>query len=41
MAKAKVSKKREKKNIPSGIVHIDATFNNTTITFTDPGGNVR
>ena len=40
MAKAKVSKKREKKNIPSGIVHIDATFNNTTITFTDPGGNV-
>ncbi len=40
MAKAKVSRKKEKKNIPSGIVHINATFNNTTITFTDPGGNV-
>lgn len=32
-------KKKAKKNIPSGIVHIQATFNNTIITFTDMGGN--
>ncbi len=34
------SKKKEKKNIPSGVVHIQSTFNNTIITITDPGGNV-
>lgn len=34
------TKKREKKNIPSGVVHIQSTFNNTIITITDPGGNV-
>lgn len=38
--KKKAFKKKEKKNIPSGIVHIQATFNNTIITFTDPVGNV-
>lgn len=32
--------KREKKNIPSGIVHIQSTFNNTIVTVTDPAGNV-
>lgn len=32
--------KKEKKNIPSGIIHIQSTFNNTIITITDPGGNV-
>jgi small subunit ribosomal protein S11 len=32
--------KREKKNVPSGIVHIQSTFNNTIVTITDPGGNV-
>lgn len=32
-------KKKAKKNIPSGIVHIQATFNNTIITFTDMAGN--
>ncbi len=32
-------KKREKKNIPSGIAHIQATFNNTRVTITDPQGN--
>ena len=31
----KVIKKKEKKSIPVGIVHIDATFNNTIVTFTD------
>jgi small subunit ribosomal protein S11 len=38
--KKKTFKKREKKVIPSGIVHIQATFNNTIVTFTDPVGNV-
>ncbi len=41
MAKPKkVKKKKEKKNIPTGIVHINATFNNTMITITDMSGNV-
>lgn len=42
MAKAarRVSRKRkEKKNVPSGVVHIQATFNNTIVTVTDPVGN--
>ena len=32
--------KKEKKNIPVGIVHIHSTFNNTIITITDNDGNV-
>jgi small subunit ribosomal protein S11 len=32
-------KKRERKNIQTGIAHIQATFNNTIITITDPVGN--
>jgi len=32
--------KKEKKNVPTGIVHIQSTFNNTIVTVTDPGGNV-
>ncbi|MDR0467205.1 MAG: 30S ribosomal protein S11 [Deltaproteobacteria bacterium] len=40
MAKAKrVAKKKEKKNVPVGLVHIQASFNNTIITFTDTRGN--
>jgi small subunit ribosomal protein S11 len=40
MAKAKrAAKKKEKKNIPVGLAHIQATFNNTIITFTDTRGN--
>ena len=31
--------KREKKNVPHGICHIQATFNNTIISITDPSGN--
>lgn len=31
-------KKKEKKNISSGVVHIDASFNNTIITITDTTG---
>jgi len=33
------TKKKESKNIASGIVHIQATFNNTVITITDRQGN--
>ncbi len=33
-------KKKERKNIPVGVAHIKATFNNTLITITDPMGNV-
>jgi len=43
MAKAgkkSVKKRVVKKNIVSGIAHIQATFNNTIVTFTDPKGNV-
>ena len=32
-------KKRERKNIISGVAHISATFNNTMITITDAQGN--
>jgi small subunit ribosomal protein S11 len=39
-SKKKAFKKKEKKNIPVGIVHVQATFNNTIITFTDQLGNV-
>src|SRR6266478_3754625 len=38
-APAKASKKKEKKNVPSGYCHIQASFNNTMVTFTDPLGN--
>ncbi len=34
------SKKKEKKVVPHGIAHIQATFNNTIVTITDPEGNV-
>ena len=33
------TKKKEKKNIARGIVHIQATFNNTIVTITDRNGN--
>ena len=36
----KKAKKKNKKNILNGIVHIQSTFNNTLITFTDITGNV-
>jgi small subunit ribosomal protein S11 len=36
----RTKKKRERKNIPVGVAHIQATFNNTLVTITDPGGNV-
>jgi small subunit ribosomal protein S11 len=36
---ARAGKKKEKKNIPNGIAHVQATFNNTIITITDTVGN--
>lgn len=39
MAKPKV-KKKIKKNVQSGIAHIQSTFNNTVVTITDVSGNV-
>lgn len=41
MAKTAVkAKKKVKKNITSGMVHVNSTFNNTIITITDDQGNV-
>jgi small subunit ribosomal protein S11 len=34
------TKKREKKNVPAGHAHVQATFNNTIVTITDPSGGV-
>ena len=31
-------KKKVKKNVQSGVVHVQSTFNNTIITITDPAG---
>ena len=40
MARAKRAvKKKEKKNVPLGVAHIAASFNNTIITFTDTRGH--
>ena len=40
MAKEKARvKRREKKNIASGVAHVNASFNNTMITITDAQGN--
>lgn len=36
----KTGKRKEKKNIPVGVAHIQASFNNTIISFTDQKGNV-
>ena len=38
--KGKQGKKRVKKNISTGIVHIQSTFNNTVVSVTDVNGNV-
>ncbi len=39
VSKKVVKKRRERKNIEKGAVHISATFNNTIITVTDVAGN--
>jgi small subunit ribosomal protein S11 len=38
-ARNKKFKKRERKNVPFGVVHIQASFNNTIVTITDQQGN--
>jgi len=38
--RATKSRRKEKKNVPSGHVHIQATFNNTIVTITDLSGAV-
>ena len=38
-AKGKVTKKKVKKNVGTGIAHIQSTFNNTVVTITDVNGN--
>lgn len=40
MAKKVRTKKKVKKNIANGVVHIQSTFNNTIVTITDTIGNV-
>lgn len=40
MAKPVRAKKKEKKNIVSGVVVVNSTFNNTLVTITDMQGNV-
>jgi len=40
MAKKVRSKKKVKKNVANGVVHIQSTFNNTIVTITDTVGNV-
>ncbi|MCL2029564.1 MAG: 30S ribosomal protein S11 [Deltaproteobacteria bacterium] len=37
--RSKSRKKKEKKSIPEGVAHIQATFNNTIVTITDLRGN--
>lgn len=41
MADSKTSaKKKQRRSVPSGQLHIQATFNNTIVTFSDKKGNV-
>lgn len=35
----KTSRRRERKNVPHAVAHIQASFNNTIVTFSDPSGN--
>lgn len=39
-AKKKIGKKKERRIVPHGLVHIQATFNNTLVTITDQEGNL-
>jgi len=38
--RAAKTRRRERKNVPAGHAHIQATFNNTLVTLTDKEGNV-
>ena len=39
MARNPRTRRRQRKNVPVGRAYIQATFNNTVITLTDPQGN--
>ncbi len=40
MAKAATrTRRKDRRTVPAGVVHVNATFNNTMITITDPQGN--
>lgn len=36
----RTSTRKQKRNVPSGVAHIQSTFNNTIVTITDPKGEV-
>lgn len=40
MVTKKGAKKKEKRNVQTGVAHIQASFNNTLVTITDMAGNV-
>jgi small subunit ribosomal protein S11 len=40
VSKKKVFKKKEKRIVPAGIVHVQASFNNTLVSITDPDGKL-
>ncbi len=40
VGKKKVFKKKEKRTVPQGVVHIQATFNNTMVSIADPEGRL-
>ena len=40
MADSTSTKKKQKRSVPAGQLHIQATFNNTIISFSDKKGNV-
>lgn len=40
MAEASSSRKKQRRSVPAGQLHIQATFNNTIISFSDKKGNV-
>jgi len=40
VARRRTGPKKEKKNVPYGVAHIQTTFNNTIVTISDPKGGV-
>ncbi len=38
-AKTTTTKKKQRRSVPAGQLHVQATFNNTIVTFTDKSGN--
>ena len=40
MAEKTTARKKQRRSVPAGQLHIQSTFNNTIVTFTDKKGNV-